>query len=170
VALGEVGRPHFPVSPEISAGGTAVFHHALKVAREVGCPVVVHSADLDPAGYAELGAEARKAGLPPDRVVKHYARQRIDPSNAAGVVPSYLARRELVRDVANDPAPWFLETDYLDDPARPGAVLDLTTVPRRARALSEGDAAAGDRLWNPFVRSVERVYGWRPEVDPGATP
>ena len=170
VALGEVGRPHFPVSPDLQAAGTEVFGHALVVAREVGCPVVVHSADLDAEGYAALGAEARKAGLTADRVVKHYSRHRVDPSGATGVVPSYLAQRELVRDVASDPAPWFLETDFLDDPARPGAVLDLTTVPRRAQALSEGDATAGERLWNPFVRSVERVYGWRPEVEGGTAP
>jgi TatD-related deoxyribonuclease len=165
VALGEVGRAHFPVSAEVEAALDVTFAHALATARDVGCPVVVHSADLDPEGYRRLAEEARLAGLPSHRVVKHYARARA-PAGEGTVVPSYLARRELVREVAASPAPWFLETDFLDDPGRPGAVLDLATVPRRASALAEQGPAASDRLWTPFVESVERVYGWRPEPLP----
>lgn len=168
VAIGEVGRPHFPVPEEIASAASAAFHHALRVAKEADCPVVVHSADLDAAGRTALAAEARAEGLPPQRLVKHYARTRFAPG-ADDIVPSYLARRELVRAVADDPMPWFLETDFLDDPARPGAVLDLATVPRRAAAIAGDSPAAGDRLWIPFVASIERVYGWRPEVREGAT-
>lgn len=164
VALGEVGRPHFPVEPALEEAGTEAFAHALAVAREVGCPVVVHSADLDPDGYRRLAEEADRAGVPRERVVKHYARQRVGPDDAAGIARSYLARREVVRAVAGDRGPWFLETDFLDDPTRPGAVLDLETVPRRARAIAEASPDGGDRLFGPFVDSVERVYGWRPEA------
>jgi TatD-related deoxyribonuclease len=166
VALGEVGRPHFPVAPEIASVVEQAFRHALEVAREVGCPAVVHSPDLDAAGYRELAERAAEAGVPARRVVKHYARSRIAASERTDVTPSYLARRELVRAVARDPGPWFLETDYLDDPARPGAVLDLATVPRRAIALSEISEEAAELLWVPFADSVEKVYGFRPEVNP----
>ena len=164
VALGEVGRPHFPVPPEVGQAAEAAFRHALATAREVDCPVVVHSADLDPAGFRELAERAREVGLSPERVVKHYARQRIAPSDRSSVTPSYVARRELVREVVHDPCPWFFETDFLDDPHRPGAVLDLATVPRRARALSESPSDA-ETLWVPFVDSIERVYRFRPAVD-----
>ena len=166
VALGEVGRPHFPVSEEVTAAAEEAFRHALLVARDSDCPVVVHSADLTTDGLVALTTLAREAGLRPDRVIKHYARSRFAPGPAGGVVPSYLARRELVREVSKDPGPWFLETDYLDDPKRPGAVLDLATVPRRATAIAEDPAQGPERLWVPFVESVERVYGWRPEVGP----
>jgi TatD-related deoxyribonuclease len=85
------------------------------------------------------------------------------------VAPSFLARRELVNTVLSEEEPWFLETDFLDDPARPGAVLDLATVPRRALAVAERGPEFVERLWIPFVRSFETVYGWRPERDrPGA--
>jgi TatD-related deoxyribonuclease len=166
VALGEVGRPHFPVSEEVAGIVEKAFRHALEVARDSDCPVVVHSSDLSPEGLRSLAAEARAAGLRPDRVVKHYARSRVAPGSTDGVAPSYLARRELAREVVNDPGPWFFETDYLDDPKRPGAVLDLTTVPRRAHAIAEATEGGADRLWVPFVESVERVYGWRPELGP----
>jgi len=166
VALGEVGRPHFPVPEDVKPLVEAAFRHALTVARDSDCPVVVHSADLTDEGFRELAERAREAGLRPERLVKHYARTRVDPVAGGGVVPSYLARRELVRQVVADPGPWFFETDYLDDPRRPGAVLDLATVPRRATAIADGIDQGAERLWVPFVDSVERVYGWRPEVGP----
>ncbi len=170
VALGEVGRPHFEVPEAIRGAATRVFRHALEVARDVGCPVVVHSADLDEAGLRELAAEAASAGVAPAKVVKHYARAPIGPSSSSGIARSYLARRETVHGVLHEPAPWFLETDYLDDPARPGAVLDLATVPRRAKQIAEAPGGSPDRLWVPFSESIEKVYGWRPEVDAGGAP
>ncbi len=164
VALGEVGWPHFPVPSEVAAACRSAFRHALEVARDVGCPAVVHSPDLDGAGWEQLEREAGEVGLPSHHVVKHYARSR-RPSGAGGTtVPSYLARRELVNDVLTDPGPWFLETDYLDDPKRPGAVLDLATVPRRAAALARSSASAAEHLAVPFLRSVEQVYGFTPEL------
>ncbi len=169
VALGEVGRPHFAVPPELAAAGEDAFRHALAVAHEVGCPVVVHSDDLTSVGYRELARLASDARLPPSHVVKHYARSRVSSSESAGVVPSYLARRELVSSVVGDAAPWFLETDFLDDPNRPGAVLDLATVPRRAAAIAARSAEAADGLFRPFVESVERVYGWRPQLSPAGS-
>jgi TatD-related deoxyribonuclease len=164
VALGEVGRAHFPVGSEVAEAIDASFVHAMEVAKEVGCPLVVHSSDLDAAGFQELADRAREIGIPPEHIVKHYARSRVTAVDRQGVVPSYLARRELVREVRDDPAPWFLETDFLDDRTRPGAVLDLATVPRRALAMAEEGPGSADRLFVPFVESVEKVYGWRPEV------
>jgi TatD-related deoxyribonuclease len=158
VAIGEVGRPHFPVPSDVAAAVEEAFGHALTVARDAGCPAIVHCGDLDAAGYLELAGAARRAGLAPERIVKHYARSRVPAEERGGVVPSYLARRELVNEVLVDDAPWFLETDFLDDPRRPGAVLDLATVPRRAAAIA-ARAGGADRLFVPFVESVERLYG-----------
>jgi len=163
VALGEVGTPHFPVEDPIRRACELALDHAFAVARDVGCPAVVHSADLDADGYRALAARARRAGLSEHRVVKHYARSLVPRDERSGIAPSFLARRDLVNEVLGEPGPWFLETDFLDDPARPGAVLDLATVPRRAMAIAERDPEAAERLRIPFVESFETVYGWRPE-------
>ncbi len=163
VALGEVGWPHFPVEPPLAEAAREAFRHALGVARDVDCPAVVHSPDLDADGWNGLEEEARRVGLSPARVVKHYARAR-HPASVGGAAPSYVARRELVNEVVRDPAPWFLETDFLDDPARPGAVLDLATVPRRAAALASRGPSEAEQLAVPFLASVKQVYGLTPEV------
>ena len=167
VALGEVGRAHFPVAAPAQELLERALQKAFEVARDVGCPIVFHSADLEPSDFLALAAFARAAGVPAGRVVKHFARKRWTSEEYAGIVPSYLARRELVREVRPDPGPWFLETDFLDDPTRPGAVLDLATVPRRAAAWSAEGEAMSERLRVPFVESVRQVYGFEPELTGG---
>ena len=163
VALGEVGWPHFPVSADHGSAAEKIFLHALGVAHDVGCPVVVHSEELAPDGYRRLSERARAAGLPSERVIKHYARRYVPPDARSGVTPSFLARKETVADALMDPGPWFLETDFLDDPKRPGAVLDIATVPRRASAIARQYPDRVDRLRIPFVESVRKLYGFAPE-------
>lgn len=159
VALGEVGRPHFPVAPEIAEASEAVLRHALEIARDAGCPAVVHSEDLDADGYRRLAELAAQSSFPVGRLVKHYARAVVPTVARSGVAPSFVARRDLVRDCLREPGPWFLETDFLDDPARPGAVLDLATVPRRAEAIVRSVPDGAERLRVPFEESVRSVYG-----------
>jgi TatD-related deoxyribonuclease len=163
VALGEVGWPHFPVAEDRGSAARQVFRHALEVAHDVGCPAVVHCEDLTAEGYQALGDQARSVGLPPERVVKHYARTYVPPSDRAGITPSFLARKEGLTAALEDDGPWFLETDFLDDPRRPGAVLDIATVPRRAAEIAREHPDRVDRLRIPFVESVRRLYGFTPE-------
>ncbi len=164
VALGEVGRPHFSVEASTAVAAEALFRRSLEVARDVGCPVVVHCEDLDAAGYHALAEFAARAGFPLGRLVKHYARSYVPLEDRAGVVPSFLASRELVSKSLGDAGPWFWETDYLDDPRRPGAVLDLATVPRRANQAALSEANGAEALRTPFERSVRAVYGFTPSV------
>jgi TatD-related deoxyribonuclease len=164
VALGEVGRPHFALSPELSEAVEDVFRYALGVARDAGCPAVVHSEHLDGPGILALGHLAASEGFPLGKLVKHYQRTLVPPEFRTGAVPSYLARRELCAETLGEEGPWFWETDFLDDRTRPGAVLDLETIPRRARAVAEKTPELVERLRIPFVTSIEQVYGIRPSV------
>ena len=159
VALGEVGRPHFPVAADVAGAADEAFDHALAVARDTPCPLVVHSEDLSADGYRDLAQRAAAASLPVGRVVKHFARAVASTEDLHGIVPSYLARRETVRAALDAASPWFLETDFLDDPGRPGAVLDLGTVPRRASAIRREGPQRADRLRVPFEDAVRAVYG-----------
>ncbi len=159
VALGEVGRPHFPVPPDRAAAAAEVFRYALAVARDLGCPAVVHCEDLDGAGYRELEELARSVGFPTGKLVKHYARSLVPDADRGSIVPSYLARGTLVEEALPHRGPWFLETDYLDDPRRPGAVLDLATIPRRVKAVATADPESLERFRIPFGDAIETVYG-----------
>jgi TatD-related deoxyribonuclease len=147
VAFGEVGRPHFPVAEEILAACNELLEYTMVRAKELGCAVVLHTEDPTPATFAEFARIASRAGLPPDRLVKHHSTPFTRPEETHGLVPSILAKEDLVTEALKGGPRFLLETDYIDDPRRPGAVLGPATVPKKTKAwiakglLSEDQAA-----------------------------
>ncbi len=150
------GRPHYEVDEETWAASNAVMRHAFELAGEVGCAVQLHAESGD--DFAEVAGWAEDRGLPAHRVVKHYAGGPVE-----GPVPSVVADREDLLAAADSGEPFLMETDYLDDPDRPGAVLGPRTVPKRVRwLLEEGHDEAVARA---HVETPANVYG----VDTRAT-
>lgn len=163
VALGEVGRAHFPVPPEVAESLERVFVHAIRLAAVTDCPAVMHTEDLGATGYREIAEKVARQGLPFERAVKHYSKGGVPPSERCGMTPSFLAKREVVKEALQDPGPWFLETDFLDDPERPGVALPLDTVPRRVRTAAQAAPEGDEEWWKPFlvpfVEAPRKVYG-----------
>src|SRR5512137_1249143 len=68
LAIGEVGRPHFPVSTDVWNISNEIMFHGMRLAKEVGCAVVLHTESATLASMKELGEMADKVGLPRNRV------------------------------------------------------------------------------------------------------
>lgn len=158
VALGEIGRPHFPVSDEIMAASNDILSYGMSLAKECSCPVVIHAESATPASMENLAQMADKVGLPREKVVKHYCGPLVTPEENHGVFPSVLATRDMVHEALSKGDRFLLETDFMDDLSRPGAVLAITTVPKRMRQLVEKGYAV-DVLWKVNKTNPERVYG-----------
>lgn len=144
------GRPHFEVTDQIWSGSNELIRHAFELAASADCAVQLHTEAND--DLSDLAEMARKVDLDPTRVVKHYAAGPVD-----GVTPSVIARSEAIEAITGMDTPFFLETDFLDDPARPGAVLGPKVVPRRSRRLA--DDGRLDLLERAHVETPAMVYG-----------
>ena len=48
IAIGEVGRPHFDVPPKRIAGSNDILRYGMSLAREAGCPIVIHAETATP--------------------------------------------------------------------------------------------------------------------------
>jgi TatD-related deoxyribonuclease len=144
------GRPHYDVSEAVWAASNDVMRHAFARGAEADCAVQLHTeASEDLTDVAEW---AEDVGLPRHRVVKHYAGGRL-----TGPTPSVMSEKDRLEVAAESGEPFLMETDFVDDPDRPGAVLGPKTVPRRVRwMLEEGYDDAVERA---HVRTPERVYG-----------
>ncbi len=53
----------------------------------------------------------------------------------------------------------MMETDYIDDPRRPGAVLGPKTVPKRTRELIEGKILTEEQVNKIHKENPEKTYG-----------
>jgi len=134
-AIGEIGRPHFRVASDLWAASNEILQHGMAVAKDAECAVVLHTEDPTPDTFAEFGRMADSVGLPRSKVVKHHAPPLVLPDETLGIVPSLLAREDHLREGLRKGNAFLMETDYIDDPRRPGAVLGPATVPRKTAKL-----------------------------------
>ena len=134
VAIGEIGRPHFPVSQEIWDASNRVLLHGMELAKENDCPVIIHcesEADTD-SSLAEL---ADMAGLDRGLVVKHSSPPWVTDEETHGVMPSIPASKSNLKEALSKGTDRFMiETDYIDDPEKPGAIMSVNTVPKKVAA------------------------------------
>ena len=144
------GRPHYDTTDAVWAASNETTRHAFRLGADHDCAVQLHteaSRDL-----SELASWAEDRGLSARRVVKHYAYGEL-----TGPTPSVMCEREYLRTAVDRGEPFLMETDFVDDPDRPGAVMGPKTVPRRVRWLLEEGHEEAVRL--AHVETPREVYG-----------
>lgn len=159
IGLGEIGRPHFPVSDEIMKASNDIMKYGMEIAKEIGCAVVLHTESGTPEVCKELAQIAKDVGLPANKVVKHYSPAIIDEKDNHGLFPSVLASKRNIEEAIAQGSRFMMETDYLDDPRRPGAVLGIKTVPKRTKMLMEVGLLSEDDAFIIHKENPEKVYG-----------
>jgi len=158
VAFGEIGRPHFPVDAEIVTACDELLGYAMARAKELDCAVVLHTEDPTRETFAGLARIAANARLDPKRVVKHHSTPLTRTEDTHGLVPSILAKEDLVVEALKGQARFLLETDYIDDPKRPGAVLGPATVPKKTRAWIDKGLLTEAAVWTIHHELPETTY------------
>ncbi len=146
VCLGEVGRPHYPVSDETWSAANDMLREVMALAAGAGTSIQLHVEDNGEKTCRNLAALCDEAGLARDRAIRHYAPADVGTDFTHGLAATVSVGRgsveTLIETTANANAPWGMETDFLDDPRRPGAVLGPKTVPKRTQQLCAALLAA----------------------------
>ncbi|WP_435068765.1 TatD family hydrolase [Haloplanus sp. C73] len=146
----KTGRPHYDVTDAVWDASNAVLRHGLALGATADCAVQLHTEASE--DLTEIAAWAEERDLAPHRVVKHYAGPTL-----AGPTPSVMCRKEWLESAAAGDEPFLMETDFVDDPDRPGAVMGPKTVPRRVRWLLE--QGYDEAIRRAHVETPARVYG-----------
>ena len=159
IGIGEVGRPHFPTDADVMSRSNEILLLCMQKAKDLDCAVVIHSEHANEGNLEEFTQMARSANLRPEKVVKHYCGKLEGSWKRGEISLSVLASRENVESAIRQNLNFMLETDYLDDPSRPGAVLSLATVPKRTNQLHKS-GQIDERLWESIhVSRPKRAYG-----------
>ncbi len=152
------GRPHYKVSKEVWDLSNEVMMHAFEVAKDVGCAIQLHTESYTYEGIKEIAEMADKVGLKRYKVVKHFSPPKIKEFEEIGIFPSVICLNDYALEAAKQGSRFMLETDYIDDKDRPGAVLGPKTVPRKVKELLK-HGFDEDFIYKICVENVEKVYG-----------
>jgi len=144
------GRPHYEVDPEILAASNDVLAHALNLAAECNCALQIH-AESGPCN--DVVAMAQAAKVPIERVVKHYG------SPDTPLHPSFIAKHEAIPQLARDKRLFTMESDFMDENSRPGAVIGPKSVPRYTNLLLKNGLITQEDCFRIHAETIEKVYG-----------
>ncbi|MDD2439333.1 MAG: TatD family hydrolase [Methanosarcinaceae archaeon] len=150
------GRPHYPVSKASWEVSNEIMEYAFELGREQDCAVQLHTEAVGEPELQDLAGRARKSGIKMYKVVKHYSPPLVELSEELGLFPGVLAGKGAIETALEKSPRFMMETDYIDDPKRPGAVLGPKTIPRRTRKLIE--IYGEDPFWIIHKENPEKVY------------
>ena len=112
----------------------------LSMCKKANVPVQLH---LDANGEKtnrEIAKICDHVGFPRFGAIHHHAEANISKKFTHGLTSSVVVGRDSIKDISDtiwqNEGGFLMETDYMDDPRRPGAVLGPKTVPRRTQTLA----------------------------------
>ncbi len=144
------GRPHYPVDDVVMAASNDVLFHALSLAADCSCALQIHA---ETGSCGDVVGMAQRAGVPVERVIKHYA------TPDTPLHPSVIAKHEGIPELVRSRRPFTMESDYMDENSRPGAVIGPKSVPRYTLKLLESGTITADDCFRIHAETVGRVYG-----------
>ena len=157
VGLGELGRPHFDVDSSIWDSANSLLSESLRRAKEVEAAVVLHTESGTPEVMSDLSKIADGVNFPKSRLVKHYGGPGAieEPHD---ITVSLISTSTNIAHGSKINATFMLETDYLDDPNRPGAVMGPKTVPRKSLSALEKGIISENQFFDIHSRLPDEVY------------
>jgi TatD-related deoxyribonuclease len=156
------GRPHYPVSAELWETSNALMGYAMGLCVDEDCAIQLHT-ESEPGTMRSISDIASRAGLPPYKTIKHFSPPAVRECESLNVFPSVICSRGALEEALAQGTRFMLETDYIDDPERPGAVLGPKTVPRKTKeAIRNG--VPEEVFYKIHKDNPERSYGIKIEA------
>nr|WP_319537520.1 TatD family hydrolase [uncultured Methanospirillum sp.] len=144
------GRPHYETSSEILNASNEILFHALTLGGEIGCAVQIH-AETGPCD--DVVEMAGSAGMDATRIVKHFG------SPETPLMPSLVAKHESIPELCQQKRKFTMESDYMDENERPGAVMGPRSVPRQTTSLLQAGKISEEDIFRIHQKTPEEVYG-----------
>lgn len=158
IGIGEIGRPHFEVDQKIIDDSNDILSYGMKMAKEIDVPVILHTESTTSHNCKEFVEMGKKVGLPSNKIVKHFSPPLILEEENYGLMPSVLASKKNIDVAVKKGTRFMMETDYIDDPKRPGAVLGPKTVPKRTKYLIENNILTEEQTQIIHKINPEKTY------------
>ena len=169
ICLGEVGRPHYSVPEDRWTEANDLLLEIMRMASSSNSPVQLHVEENGNQTCRDIAKLCDRSGLSKRRTVRHFAPSDISYQGTSGLPVTVSMGKGSIEGIcstiSDNSSPWGMETDFLDDPRRPGAVLGPKTIPKRTHQLCQALTMKGwdmaeieNCMLNVHERWIESTY------------
>lgn len=162
--LGEFGRPHYKTLPESVVVNEIVLRRVLEICRDTDSLIHLHTEQGGLATVASVDYIVRLLGVPKNKVVFHHTTTFLAKTvEEFGYVMTVLGREDLLTNVLESGITRALiESDFIDDPRRPGAVMYPWDISKEVEKLLSRREDYEEVLTKYLVDNVASLYGTSP--------
>ncbi|MEM0021295.1 MAG: TatD family hydrolase [Fervidicoccaceae archaeon] len=124
--IGEVGRQHFKVQVPSALITQEALEKFMTVAKDEGCLMQLHLEQVEGFTAESIVKLVEKTGFKKDYVLIHHSTLAVSKdSQSLGLWSTMLGKKELLEAAipSRGTALLLLESDFIDDPKRPGRVI-----------------------------------------------
>ncbi|MEM0501288.1 MAG: TatD family hydrolase [Ignisphaera sp.] len=162
--FGEVGRPHYKALPEAFSVNNIIMRYALTLARDLNAYIHLH---LEQGGYAtvrDVYEVLRMLNIDSRRVILHHLdiRTALEAENYGlhyTIPGKYPILREAIRRL---PPSYIVESDFIDDPRRPGVSSYPWDAVENQKKLLSGNLTDSEYITKINIENVVKIYGVEP--------
>lgn len=162
--IGEVGRQHYKTTAERVLISELILERAIEAARDFGCLVHMHLENAGPitTRLVDTVVERLNDRSLRERLVFHHMKPRHTVyASRLGYPSTVPGTPELLRNIMGKVPPvYMLESDHIDDPMRPGAVVYPWVMAEHVQRLVR--RAGEEYMYKVNVDNIVKVYGVAP--------
>ncbi|MEM0014757.1 MAG: TatD family hydrolase [Zestosphaera sp.] len=164
--FGEFGRPHYKTLPESVVVNDVVLREVLEVCSDTDSVLHLHTEQGGSATVASVDALVKSAGASKCRVVFHHASLAVvRAAENLGYHSTVLGREDLLLNILElNPSRVLVESDFIDDPRRPGVVMYPWDLAGEVGKLLAKEGGHEEALRKCLVDNVRELYGVKPET------
>jgi TatD-related deoxyribonuclease len=162
--IGEVGRQHYSTAPARIIASEIILRRAMQLARDNDMIMHLH---LEQGGWVTVESIRMLAdwtGIPRERVFLHH----VSPNEAewgerSGFWYTVPAKQKTMRKIfSSKPSRGMVESDYIDDPKRPGVSAYPWDIPVRLGELLKEGVIDEEYAWKIMVDNISLAYRVEP--------
>jgi len=155
--LGEVGRPHWNTSREVVEACNRVLDYVLLLSRDLDCVVHLHLEQKGLQTVDDIHARVRRIGA--RRIVFHHAEPNCVKAIASRkMYASITGKKNFLLEAIRQTEKFVVESDFLDDPRRPGAVIAPWSIASTTKKLLNQNIIDYDKVYKIHVDNIKEIY------------
>ncbi len=165
--VGEIGRPHYKTSPESILATQEVLEYTLHLSKDHGFPLQLHLENKRGFTAWNISSLVRKIGVPQDNVLVHHARpgvlEEVVETTLWATVPGIekCLKRAFEKLDQEQFDHIMVESDFIDDPRRPGVVAYPWSLVEAERKMLKENVIDEEILKRVNVDNVKRFFKTR---------
>jgi len=157
--IAEIGRQHYKTEPQFLVLANLILDKVLELVKDYNMITHLH---LEQAGYItilDIIKRVSRLGVPREKILIHHARPgTLEHAISSDLIASTPGIEPVLRIAMNFEPKYLIESDFIDDPKRPGIVVEPWKMIEYELKIMREKNLNEDYLWKVNVDNIVKFY------------